>query len=126
MPPAVEGAVWRGYALDRSHMDGFYQTLGSTFIPITAQVMCKLGLTAYLPAIIPIDRTPMVPDEIALVFYRSQTEYQLGANETPAGRAYQKLHSSVFNFDVTRLGLPASASGFPIMLEDVCESGQPY
>lgn len=118
--------VWRGYALDRTHRDAFHQTLGATFIPITAQVMGKLGLTAYLPAIVPPDQNPSVPDEIALVFYRSQSDYQQNSNGTTAGRAYQKLHSGVFNIAATRPDLPSSASGFPILLKDGCVSGQPY
>ena len=118
--------VWRGYALDRAQRDAFYQSLGSTFIPITAQVMGKLGLTAYLPAIVPGDRTPSVPDEIALVFYRTQADYQQSANGTTAGRAYQKLHAGVFSLGTPKPGQPTSASGFPILLKDACVSGQPY
>jgi hypothetical protein len=118
--------VWRGYALNRTQRDAFYQTLGSTFIPVTAQVMSKLGLTAYLPAVVPSDPTPTVPDEIALVFYRSQADYQQNANGTTAGRAYQKLHAGVFTLGATPPGQPTSASSFPIPLNDACVSGQPY
>jgi hypothetical protein len=123
-PNAVR--VWRGYAVDRPHLDAFHQALVTTFIPITTQVMGKLGLTAYLPAIVPSDPTPTVPDEIALVFYRSQADYEVGAYGTTAGRAYQNLHLSLFNFASTRPELPASTSGFPILLKGSCESGQPY
>ncbi len=118
--------VWRGYALDRTQKDAFRQALGSTFIPITAQVMSKLGLTAYLPAIVPNDQVPSMPDEIALVFYRTQATYQLTANGTTAGRAYQKLHAGVFALGPQPPGQPSSASGFPILLKDTCVSGQPY
>jgi len=118
--------VWRGYALDRTRKEAFWQTLGSTFIPITAQVMGKLGLTAYLPAIVPNDQTPSVPDEIALVFYRSQADYQQNANGSTAGRAYQKLHAGVFVLGPPQPGQPTSASDFPILLSDKCASGQPY
>jgi hypothetical protein len=118
--------VWRGYALDRTHKEAFWQTLGNTFIPITAQVMSKLGLTAYLPAIVPNDQVPSIPDEIALVFYRTQATYQQNANGTVSGRAYQKLHASVFVLGPQPLGKPTSASGFPILLKDGCVSGQPY
>jgi len=118
--------VWRGYALDRTQMDAFHQALGATFIPITAQVMGKLGLTAYLPAIVPSDATKSVPDEIALVWYRSQAEYQQNANGTTAGRAYQKLHAGVFVLGPPKGGQPSSASTFPVLLKDACVSGQPY
>jgi hypothetical protein len=118
--------VWRGYALDRTQRESFVQNLRSTFIPITAQVMGKLGLTAYLPAIVPADRVASVPDEIALVFYRSQAEYQQNANDTTVGRAYQKLHGSLFKVGAGQPTAPASASAFPIPLRDVCISGQPY
>jgi hypothetical protein len=118
--------VWRGYALDRTQKEAFCQTLGNTFIPITAQVMGKLGLTAYLPAIVPNDQAPSVPDEIALVFYRTQETYQQTANSTTAGRAYQKLHAGVFVLGPQPTGRPSSASGFPVLLKDACVLGQPY
>lgn len=118
--------VWRGYALDRTQKEAFWQTLGNTFIPITAQVMSKLGLTAYLPAVVPTDQAPSVPDEIALVFYRTQETYQQTANSTTAGRAYQKLHAGVFVLGPQPAGRPTSASGFPLPLKDACVLGQPY
>jgi hypothetical protein len=118
--------VWRGYALDRTRKGVFWQSLGSTFIPITAQVMGKLGLTAYLPAIVPNDPIPSVPDEIALVFYRTQATYRQSANGTTAGRAYQKLHAGVFTLGPQPPDQPTSASDFPILLKDACVSGQPY
>jgi len=127
MPVAPDSVrVWRGYALDRTQMDAFHQALGATFIPITPQVMGKLGLTAYLPAIVPGDAAPSVPDEIALVFYRSQADYQQNANGTTAGRAYQKLHAGVFVLGPPKPGQPSSASTFPVLLKDACVSGQPY
>jgi len=118
--------VWRGYALDRTQMDAFHQALGATFIPITAQVMGKLGLTAYLPAIVPGDVAKSVPDEIALIWYRSQAEYQQNASGTTAGRAYQKLHAGVFVLGPPKPGQPSSATTFPVPLKDACVSGQPY
>jgi|SRR5579871_2720004 len=116
--------VWRGYALDRGQRDQFHALLGQTFIPITPQIMAPLGLTAYLPAVVPPDQEPLVPDEIALVFYRSQDVYRAGANDTAAGRAYQKLHASVFALGTVHS--PTSASSFPVLLQDVCTPSQPY
>jgi hypothetical protein len=119
--------VWRGYrnseyATDRS---GFIEKLGSIFIPITVQMMAPMGMTAYLPAVVPQDACPQTPDEIALVFYKSQETYNTASRKTTGGRAYGELHSAVFNFDKNG-GIPPSQSGFPVLMRRKIAQGAPY
>lgn len=115
--------VWLGYALAQFRSDAgrpaFYKKLGSIFIPATVQMMQPWGLTAYLPTVLPPHTVSNadIPDEIALVFYESCEAYEAAAHDSVAGRAYEALHTTVFNFDADS-GIPASRSGFPVLFEE--------
>lgn len=114
-PNAVR--VWRGFRLGGPAED-YLTALGSIFIPATAQLQSLYGLTAYLPTVLPLQKPTGVPDEIALVFYRTQQAYD-DTKLTVAGRAYSSLHSTVFAF-------PQSESGFPVLLDDSVKFDTPY
>lgn len=105
-PDAVR--VWRGFRLGTAMPQDFLTALGSVFIPVTAILQRLYGLTAYLPSVLPASKPAGVPDEIALVFYRTQQAYT-DTSLIVAGRAYSALHKTVFAF-------PQSLSGFPVML----------
>lgn len=115
-PRAVR--VWLGYALPHllkgKGRARFYQQLGSVFIPATVKLMAPLGLRAYIPTILDCTPHAMVPDEIALVFYRGEEDYRRACHESCAGRAYGALHGSIFSFEI-RDGRPASHSAFPTL-----------
>ncbi len=115
-PDAVR--VWRGFKLETLSPKDFLAALGSIFIPATAQLQRLYGLTAYLPTVLPLDKPSGVPDEIALVFYRTQKAYD-DTKLTVPGRAYSSLHSTVFGF-------PQSESGFPGALGDRLKFDTPY
>ena len=111
--------VWRGFMSGhyRRREDGvtkFRQALREVFIPLTVQAMAPLGLTAYQPTILS-DDDPLIPDEIALVFYESQHTYK-DAMKTTLGKAYGMLHGNVFNFSRSDKAVPWSTSAFPTML----------
>ncbi|MEW6659713.1 MAG: hypothetical protein AB1424_13735 [Thermodesulfobacteriota bacterium] len=114
-PDAVR--VWRGFCLEGLDQSRFLEMLGSIFIPATVKCQTPLGLTAYLPSVLPMNKPQGVPDEIALVFYESQESYRT-AKETLAGRTYSKLHDLVFS--------PASLSGFPTLFVDALLPDTPY
>jgi 5-methylthioadenosine/S-adenosylhomocysteine deaminase len=114
-PDAVR--VWRGFRADNLDPIKFREKLGTLLIPSTVQLQAPLGLTAYLPAVLPDGKADAVPDEIALVFYESQDAYQ-STFKTLAGRAYAELQQSVF--------AAHSQSGFPVKLGDSLEPGTPY
>lgn len=102
--------VWTGFRLPSLKQETFFEKLGSIFCPGTVLIQKPVGLTAYLPSVLPGKKPEGVPDEIAVVFYREgKTEadntYHL-AKKTVGGRAYSDLHALVFD-------LKQSTSGFP-------------
>ncbi len=109
--------VWRGYRADPISADKFREKLGDVFIPGTVQIMGKMGLTAYLPSLLP-ESSLNIPNEIAIVFYKTKETYYKTFDAT-AGRLYGLLHQSIFSKS-------QSKSGFPILLEDAIEFDQAY
>ncbi len=88
-------------------------------MPITIQMQRLYGLTAYLPAILPESKESTIPDEVALVFYRTQECYH-EAKRCIGGRAYSELHELAFD-------MSASRSEFPKLLAaDEITPDQPY
>ncbi|HET7381417.1 MAG TPA: hypothetical protein VFJ59_02365 [Pseudolabrys sp.] len=117
--PADSVRVFRGRKKAGVRRDMFVQRLGQVFMPITIQMQRLYGLTAYLPAILPESKESTVPDEVALVFYRTQECYR-EAKRCIGGRAYSELHELAFD-------MSASRSGFPKLLAaDEITSDQPY
>lgn len=112
--------VWRGFKLKELNVETYYSKLGEVLIPTTIQMQSTLGLTAYLPTVLPYEKFETIPDEIALVFYESKDVYQ-HTFKTTAGRAYGLLHSAIFDFHEE-----ASKSDFPILLNEGVEWEQPY
>lgn len=115
-PDAVR--VWRGYRLSSLAVPDFLTALGSIFMPVTVQLQRLYGLTAYLPAVPPTEKAVGVPDEIALVFYETQQAYTDTALIV-AGRAYSRLHSTVFDLSISK-------SGFPVPLPNQLAFDTPY
>jgi hypothetical protein len=95
------------------------QRLEQLFMPATVQMQRLYGLTAYLPAVLPESSGHPLPDEVALVFYRTQECYH-EAKSCIGGRAYSELHELAFD-------MAASRSGFPLLLQrDQVTADQPY
>ncbi|MDQ4086585.1 MAG: hypothetical protein M3177_01005 [Pseudomonadota bacterium] len=116
--PADAVRVFRGRKHAGAPHQGFVKRLETVFMPMTVQMQRLYGLTAYLPAVLPASDGTL-PDEVALVFYRTQASYH-EAKRCIGGRAYSELHDLAFD-------MPASRSGFPILLEgDRIRSDQPY
>lgn len=116
--PADSVRVWRGFKATGLPYAKFCEQLGTVFIPGTVQLLAPLGLTAYLPAVLPADHAPELPDEIALLFYESREVYQ-NSFATTAGRIQGLIHGPVF--DASR-----SQSGFPKKLLDQLKTGDAY
>jgi hypothetical protein len=117
--PADSVRVFRGRKKTGVRRDIFVEHLGQLFMPFTVQMQRKYGLTAYLPAVLPESKESTIPDEVALVFYRTQQCYH-EAKRSVGGRAYNELHELVFD-------MPASRSGFPKLLAaDEITPDQPY
>ena len=117
--PADSVRVFRGRKKAGAPRDMFVHLLGHVFMPITVQMQRLYGLTAYLPAILPQSKDSTMPDEVALVFYRTQECYN-EAKRCVGGRAYSELHELAFD-------MSASRSGFPKLLAaDEIMPDQPY
>jgi len=117
--PADSVRVFRGRKKAGVRRDTFVERLGQLFMPLTIQMQRLYGLTAYLPAVLPELKESTIPDEVALVFYRTQECYH-EAKRSVGGRAYSELHELVFD-------MPASRSGFPKLLAaDEIAPDQPY
>jgi hypothetical protein len=117
--PADLFRVFRGRKKAGVRRDIFVERLGQFFMPFTVQMQHQYGLTAYLPAVLPESKESTIPDEVALVFYRTQECYH-EAKRRVGGRAYSELHELVFD-------MPASRSGFPKLLAaDEITPDQPY
>src|SRR5262249_26435894 len=117
--PADSVRVFRARKKGDTRRDAFVQRLGQVFMPITVQMERLYGLTAYLPAVLPELHESAIPDEVALVFYRTQECYH-EAKRCIGGRAYSDLHELAFD-------MSASHSGFPQLLaSDTLTPDQPY
>jgi hypothetical protein len=117
--PADSVRVFRGRKKGDTRRDAFVQRLEQVFMPITVQMERLYGLTAYLPAVLPELHESAIPDEVALVFYRTQECYH-EAKRCIGGRAYSELHELAFD-------MSASHSGFPQLLaSDKITPDQPY
>lgn len=116
--PADAVRVFRGIKRPALSFDKLLRKLESVFMPMTVQMQRLYGLTAYLPAVLPPNHGEGVPDEVALVFYRTQNAYH-EAKRCIGGRAYSELHELVFD-------MKASQSGFPRFFTGTVEPDQPY
>lgn len=111
---------WWGFKRKDVARDQFVDTLGEVFVPATVQVMHHRqgALTAYLPIVPPDLGCIDVPDELALVVYKSVDEYER-ASATVEGRAYKLLHNSVF-------GPPSTSGSFPVRFTGDFETNKAY
>lgn len=115
-PDAVR--VFRGRRREAIKHEEFINKLGKLFMPVTVQMQRIYGLTAYLPAVLPASKPAGLPDEIALVFYRTQGTYH-EAKQCVGGRAYGELHDLVFD-------MANSPSEFPQLFTDEVKPGRAY
>ena len=117
--PADAVRVFRGRKKEGTSRQEFVQRLEHVFIPMTVQMQRLYGLTAYLPAVLPVSEGSTVPDEVALVFYRTQGCYY-EAKRCIGGRAYSELHELAFDMSASRSGFPQLLAG------NVIVPDQPY
>jgi hypothetical protein len=111
--PKLFHRFWIGTKLPALSAEEFRAGLNETFIPKTVELgKTELSpghhpLVSYVPALLPTmperpsDLAGILPDEIALVTYRSESEYR-ALRATPAGEAYSALHWDYFERDSSR------------------------
>jgi hypothetical protein len=93
-PPSPPGASVAGG-------DPFFERLGSVFVPSAVMLLRELGLTAYFPAVAPVDRPAACPDMMAIACYESPATYDESLRSV-GGRLHALVHDSMF--------LPASSA----------------
>lgn len=122
-PDAVR--VWCGYRHHSMNVKDFQEKLGNVFIPACVKMQTNLGLTSYIPAVLLgiRNKESFVPDETALIFYKSQKNYRAGFN-TLAERIYALDHHGVFSFEKNEYEF-SSYSEFPVLFEGTLEIKQP-
>jgi hypothetical protein len=108
--PAEAVRVFRGRKVSSLSQSAFLEKLSTTFMPMTLQMQRLYGLTAYLPAVLPENKDSRLPDELALVFYRTQGAYH-AAKRCVGGRAYSELHELVFEMGNSKSEFPALFAG---------------
>jgi len=117
--------VWCGYRHHSMHVKDFQDKLGEVFIPACVKLQTNLGLTAYIPTVLLgiRNKESFVPDETALVFYKSQETYRACFN-TLAERIYALDHHGVFSFEKNEYEFQ-SYSEFPKLFTGSLEFKKP-
>ncbi len=82
---------WRGYKQEGVASEDFRTKVNERLIPALGEIGPKAGLLAYLPALLPENKSSDLPDEIALIGYASAEAYQT-IRSTPKGTLYGPLH----------------------------------
>jgi hypothetical protein len=115
--------VWRGFKPATHSYEDFKNFLGSVFVPACVLLQPKVGLRAYLPALVPEDGKPAaVPDQTALMFWNGPTAHD-DAKKALAVRIYSNLHGDVYDMVRSKL------TEVPVLLDAAAEtltSEQPY
>lgn len=108
-PPPSAIRVFCGYKKGDVVREEFLRELGATFMPGTPHMLQPLGLAFYLAAVPPLASDPRYPEELGLIGYPSQEEYQRIRRGTLQGRLYTHTHAALYH-PTRRL------SGFPVPL----------
>jgi hypothetical protein len=100
--------VFRGFTRQGMSDPEFLAELGQVFMPGTPLLLRDLGLSAYLPSVLPtVEDVEGVPDEVALIGYPSPAQYEWARQQTIVGRMYAYTHRGVFDMDVSRSQEPS-------------------
>lgn len=117
MTPPDAVRVWRGFRLPALDIEKFYSDLGTVFIPATVKFQIDAGLHSYTPTVPAglIGKPDWVPDETAILFWKSQQTYWNGFTRLSV-RTYTLTHNGVY---VTAGTPPPSRADFPIMFTGI-------
>jgi hypothetical protein len=104
--------LWTGFRRTGTAWNRFADDLAKTFVPATWQVMRRYGLLSYVPTLFNEQRPAGIPDEVALLVYRTEGEYKLN-KQTVAGRSYGVMHGAIFEFAGDAAGVSDSTVPTP-------------
>jgi hypothetical protein len=91
--------LWCGFRRTSGTWSRFAGDLGATFVPATWQIMRRYGLVSYVPTLLAEDHPPEMPDEVALLAYRTEADYR-ASKKTVEGRSYGIMHAAIFDFAI--------------------------
>lgn len=94
--------VWRGFRAPKLTPAQFAQFLGNVFVPACALLQPRVGLRAYLPALVPETKPASLPDQTALMFWATPQAHDQ-ANQSIAVRIYQNLHGDTYDMERSKL-----------------------
>ena len=86
----------------------FFSELGGTFMPGTPLMQARLGLSAYLPAVIDPGAGSHLPDEVAIIVYVSQEIYNKFRGTSLSRRMYTRSHHAAFNMGASSALFPGT------------------
>ena len=95
--------LWMGWRLpslmnDATGWTSFVDRLAKTFVPATWQVMPEFGLVTYMPSVLAPSADSPLPDEVALLIYKSTADYERHKSRV-LGRSYSLMHGALFDFE---------------------------
>jgi hypothetical protein len=119
--PPNAARVWRGFRLPSMQLEQFQELHGTVFIPATVKLQTTSGLESYVPTVLAgvPGKPDSVPDETAVVFWKSQSAYHNAFNRL-AVRTYKLTHGGIFDFQNRR-----SRSGFPVLFSGTLDVDTP-
>lgn len=86
----------------------FFEQLGKTFMPGTPYMLKPLGLSAYLPAILDLDESLNLPEEVALIVYSDIDQYMDARSNSLRRRIYSHSHAGVFDLQRSKGQFPGA------------------
>ena len=93
--------VFRGARRADLAPEDYVLRLSSSFIPALPATYADKGALAYLAALPPASKPAGLPDEFALVAWKSESAFK-AAIQTPAGRRHGDMHWDVFDRALSR------------------------
>jgi hypothetical protein len=100
--------VFAGYRNATLSREAFLKELGDTFMPGTPYILAPLGLAGYVAAVVDLESSRALPDELALVVYASIDAYQAARERSLHGRMYTHSHAGVFDMVRSRGQFPGT------------------
>lgn len=100
--------IFWGYKKETLDKLTFYKELGETFMPGTPYVLGPSGLNSYLPAVLNLDPSLQLPDEVALIVYPTVELYNESRQNSLIGRIYTFSHEGVFDMNRSRGQFPGT------------------
>jgi len=91
LPPKRMLRFWLGFKQDDILREEFESNINKNFISETVEVGGGRGLEAYLPSFFPEEKPEFIPDEVALILYASEEQYN-AIRSTERGRRYGPSH----------------------------------